>query len=120
MDSTRCQRPYLGRACKKLEEVDPLELSPALWRKLPVDLAYKVLSFLPLDRLVDTLQKVLSHRNLEQLLRCHTFSQIFGHGKNLDSSYGFVTLSRPHKVLRLSAFEHESMQWREFPKKGAP
>jgi hypothetical protein len=31
-----------------------------------------------------------------------------------------VTLSKPYKVLRLSAFEHESMQWREFPKKGHP
>lgn len=98
-------------------ELDPLELSPTLWQKLPEELANKVLNFLLVDKLIDTLRKVLSHRNLEQLLQCHTFSQIFGHGKNFVSSYGFVTLSKPHKVLRLFAFKHESMQWWEFPKK---
>jgi hypothetical protein len=92
-----------------MEEADPLELNPTLWRKLLEELANKVLNFLSVGRLVDTLRKVLSHRNPKQLLRCHTFSQIFGHGKNLVSSYGFVTLSKPHKVLRLFAFEHESM-----------
>jgi hypothetical protein len=63
MDTTKRQRPYLKRACKTIYEADPLALSPALWRKLPVELVYKVLSFLPVDRLVDTLQIVLSHCN---------------------------------------------------------
>jgi hypothetical protein len=82
-----------------------------------MDLAYKILSFLSVDRLVDTLQKVLSHHNLEQLLQCHT-SQIFGHGKNLDSSYGFVTLSKLHKMLRWLRLSMSPCSGKSFPRRG--
>jgi hypothetical protein len=120
MNSKR-KRPYLERACKKRERevagsfnnvaLSHLEVSPKLWRELPAGLVYKVLSYFSVDRLLDTLRHV--NRNF---LTSPGFSEFFGHGDNLLSSYGFVTVPSC-RVPRLVAFEHESMQWREFPKK---
>ena len=66
---------------------------------------------------MDALRRV--NRKWEKLLRCDAFAQLFGHGGNLNSSYGIVTLA-DRKVARLMAFEHESQEWRKFPKKLHP